>query len=184
MVSETQGLGQLIINSSKLNYFHSVHENLVWTVQYNILFTRIVACQVKLTLFLVHCSIDSKLYPQFQADVHDAWHLMRNLFDANALSLTYGSSVQSLDQFTQAYFGFAVGLDHHADDGGKDHLISGLNTTGSLIPITFSVNITQDAAGWWTKLRTMCGGGFRPTIFCNMTSTLMVFRDRTISVLN
>ena len=76
--------------------------------------------------------IDSKLYPQFQADVHDAWHLMRNLFDANALSLTYGSSVQSLDQFTQAYFGFLVGLDHHADDGGKDHLISGLNTTGSL----------------------------------------------------
>ena len=79
---------------------------------------------------------------QFQADVHDAWHLMRNLFDANALSLTYGSSVQSLDQFTQAYFGFAVGLDHHSDEGGKDHLISGLNTTGSLVPITFSVNMT------------------------------------------
>ncbi len=129
-------------------------------------------------------NIDSKLYPQFQADVHDAWHLMRNLFDANALSLTYGSTVQSLDQFTQAYFGFAVGLDHHADDGGKDHLISGLNTTGSLIPITFSVNMTQDALGWWAKLRAMCGGGFRPTIFCNMTSTLMVFRDRTISVVN
>jgi len=94
------------------------------------------------------------------------------------------STVQSLDQFTQAYFGFAVGLDHHADDGGKDHLISGLNTTGSLIPITFSVNMTQDALGWWAKLRAMCGGGFRPTIFCNMTSTLMVFRDRTISVVN
>ncbi|DBA68514.1 TPA: hypothetical protein ACH3X2_001184 [Trebouxia sp. C0005] len=129
-------------------------------------------------------NIDSKLYPQFQADVHDAWHLMRNLFDANALSLTYGSSVQSLDQFAQQYFGFALGLDHHADDGGKDHLISGLNTTGSLIPITFSVNMTQDSLGWWGKLRTMCGGGFRPTIFCNMTSTLMIFRDRTISVVN
>jgi hypothetical protein len=129
-------------------------------------------------------NIDSKLYPQFQADVHDAWHLMRNLFDANALSLTYGSSVQSLDQFTQQYFGFAVGLDHHADDGGKDHLISGLNTTRSLIPITFSVNMTQDALGWWAKLRTMCGGGFTPTIFSNMTSTLMIFRDRTISVVN
>ena len=132
----------------------------------------------------VQFNIDSKLYPQFQADIHDAWHMLRNMFDANALSLTYGSTVKSLDQFSQAYFAFAVGLDHHADDNGKDHLISGLNTTGSLIPITFSVNMTQDAAGWWGKFRTMAGGGFRPTIFCNLTSTLMIFRDRTISVVN
>ena len=86
-------------------------------------------------------NIDAKLYPQFLADVQDAWHMTRNMFDANALALTYGSSVQSIDQFTQAQFLFGVGLDHHSDDAGKDHLISGLNTTGSLIPITFSANL-------------------------------------------
>lgn len=111
------------------------------------------------------------------ADVHDAWHLLRNMFDANALSLTYGSSLQSFDQFTQAYFGLCIGLDHHADDAGKDHLISGLNTTGSLIPIVFSGNadlipIGNDA--WFQNLKTMAGGTFRPTVFANLTSTLMV----------
>ena len=70
--------------------------------------------------------IDSKLYPQFQADVHDAWHLMRNLFDANALSLTYGSSprVESLDQFTQAYFGFAAKCSAGRCYRDKDHTLS------------------------------------------------------------
>ena len=48
-----------------------------------------------------------------------------------------------MDMFSQAYFAFCVGLDHHADDNGKDHLISGLNTTGSLIPITFTANMLQ-----------------------------------------
>ena len=113
---------------------------------------------------------------QFQADIHDAWHMLKNVFDANALSLTYGSTVKSLDQSTH--------LDHHVDDNGNDHLISGLDTTGSLIPITFSVNTTQDAAGFWGKLQTMSSGGFRFTIFCNLTITLMIFRDRTISVVN
>ncbi len=55
-------------------------------------------------------NIDSKLYPQFLADVQDAWHMTRNMFDANALALTYGSSVQSLDQYTQAQFLFGVVL--------------------------------------------------------------------------
>lgn len=55
-------------------------------------------------------NIDSKLYPQFLADVQDAWHITRNMFDANALALTYGSSVQSMDQFSQAQFLFGVGL--------------------------------------------------------------------------
>jgi len=35
--------------------------------------------------------------PQYLADVQDAWHLTRNMFDANALALTFGSSVQSVD---------------------------------------------------------------------------------------
>lgn len=128
-------------------------------------------------------NIDSKLYPQFLADVHDAWHLTRNMLDANALSLTYGSQVRNLNQFTQAMFMFAIGLDHHADDGGKDHLISGLNTTGSLIPITFNVNMSNNGQ-WWNNLRTMCGGAFRPTVFVNMTSTLMIYQGRTISLVN
>lgn len=125
-------------------------------------------------------SIDSKLYPQFQADVHDAWHLLRNAFDANGLSSNFGGSVWTLDQFTQACFAFAIGLDHHSDDQGKDHLISGLNTTGSLIPITWNLNLSNNGA-WLDKLKTMCGGYFRPTIFANMTSTLMIFKGRTIS---
>ncbi len=132
-------------------------------------------------------NIDSKLYPQFQADVHDAWHLLRNMFDANALSLTYGSSIQTFDQFTQAYFGLCIGLDHHADDAGKDHLISGLNTTGSLIPIVFTGhgNIVPVANNpWFDRVRTMCGGSFRPTVFANLTSTLMVYQGRVISVVN
>lgn len=126
--------------------------------------------------------IDSKLYPQYQADVVDCYHLLKNTFDANALSLTYGSSVSSIDQFSQAAFLFGVGLDHHADDAGKDHLISGLNTTGSLIPIT--LNVQMNGGNWWTALQTMCGGTFRPTVFANMTSTLMIYPGRNITVVN
>lgn len=129
-------------------------------------------------------NIDSKLYPQFLADVQDAWHMTRNMFDANALALTYGSSVQSLDQFTQAQFLFGVGLDHHSDDAGKDHLISGLNTTGSLIPITFSANFNTADRTWNTNLIKMCGTNLRPTVFNNMTSTPMIYVDRTISIVN
>jgi hypothetical protein len=129
-------------------------------------------------------NIDSKLYPQFMADAHDAWHLLRNMFDANALSLTYGSTVQTLEQFLTAYFMFCVGLDHHSDDAGKDHLISGLNTTGSLIPITFTANLAQSQDPWFPRLKTMCGGTFRPTVFANMTSTLMIYQGRTITVVN
>jgi len=120
--------------------------------------------------------------------VHDAWHLLRNMFDANALSMTYGSSVSTLDQFTQALFGLCIGLDHHADDAGKDHLISGLNTTGSLIPIVFNGNgnLSTVAGGaiWLNLLKTMCGGSFRPTVFANLTSTLMIYQGRVISVVN
>ena len=106
------------------------------------------------------------------------------MFDANALALTYGSSVQSLDQYTQGQFAIGVGLDHHSDDAGKDHLISGLNTTGSLVPITFSANVkTQDTA-WNTNLLKMCATNLRPTVFTNMTSTVMIYPDRTISVVN
>lgn len=132
-------------------------------------------------------NIDSKLYPQFMADVGDCWHLLKNAFDANALSITYGGNVYSMDQFTQGSFGCMIGLDHHADDGGKDHLISGLNTTGSLIPIVFSVQGNMNSINgndWLTALRTMCGNTFRPTVFCNMTSTLMVYKGRVISVVN
>lgn len=132
-------------------------------------------------------NIDSKLYPQFLADAHDCWHLLRNMFDANALSLTYGSSVQNMDQFISGYFGTCVGLDHHADDAGKDHLISGLNTTGSLIPIVYNVNgNTQQINNvqWLNLLSAMCGNSFRPTVFCNLTSTLMVYQGRVISVVN
>jgi hypothetical protein len=129
-------------------------------------------------------NIDSKLYPQFMADAHDAWHLLRNMFDANALSLTYGSSVQTLDQFLTAYFMFCVGLDHHSDDAGKDHLISGLNTTGSLIPITFTANLNTANNAWFQSLKNMTGSTFRPTVFANMTSTLMIYQGRTITVVN
>ena len=129
-------------------------------------------------------NIDSKLYPQLLADVQDAWHLLRNMFDANALALTYGSSVQSLDQYTQGQFAIGVGLDHHSDDAGKDHLISDLNTTGSLVPITFSANVNTQDTAWNTNLLKMCGTNLRPTVFTNMTSTLMIYPDRTISVVN
>jgi len=128
--------------------------------------------------------IDSKLYPQFLADVQDTWHLLRNMFDANALALTYGSSVQSLDQYTQAQWAIGIGLDHHSDDSGKDHLISGLNTTGSLIPITFSANVNTADSTWNKNLIAMCGGNLRPTVFTNMTSTLMIQVDRVMSVVN
>ena len=128
------------------------------------------------------CSIDSKLYPQFQADVVDCWSMLRNAMDGNALSLTYSSAVTTLDTFTQAQFVHAVGLDHHADDQGKDHLISGLNTTGSLIPITWTVNGSPDST-WFGKFLAMCGGGLRPTVFCNMTSTMMIYRGRTAAII-
>lgn len=122
--------------------------------------------------------------PQFQSDLHDAWHLLRNMFDANGLNLTFGGSVQSLDQFCQAQFAVAVGLDHHADDGIQNHLISGLNTTGSLIPITFSTTFNQGSTTWNSNLLKMCGGNYRPTVFVNLTSTLLIYQNREISVVN
>ena len=98
-----------------------------------------------LNITLLSAASTPSCTPNSRQDPQDAWHMMKNMFDANALSLTFGGSVATMDQFTQALFMFCVGLDHHSDDAGKDHLISGLNTTGSLIPITFSANGSDGA---------------------------------------
>lgn len=114
-------------------------------------------------------TIDSKLYPQFLADVVDSAMLVKNFFDAGGLNLAHGGNIGTLRSFLGYAFMFAIGLDHHSDNAKSDNLISGLDTRNSQIPITF------------TAQRLSLNETLRPTIFAALTSTLVIGPDRIIS---
>lgn len=114
-------------------------------------------------------TVDSKLYPQFNADVIDAAQLTKNYFDAGAMNMSFGGTVGSLKEYLNHAFIFPIGLDHHSDSAKSDNLVSGIDTRNSQIPISFTIQ----------NLPTV--ETVRPTIFANMTSMLVVGPDRIIS---
>lgn len=130
--------------------------------------------------------VDSKLYPQFLADIGDAMALTKNALDRTGFKPVGASNLYD-NSNVWAYQAFALVTSfQHNDDGDykKDRLISGLNTAGSNVPIVWrGTNISLPAkattalAAWAT---TQC----RPTVFAEMTSTLLVFPGRVISVVN
>lgn len=120
-------------------------------------------------------NIDSKVYPQFLADADDAYMLTKNFFDGAGLNRDFASHITSVQDWRLYAFAVGIGLDHHSEQMIKDRMISGLNTNGSSIPITFTINSPK------TSTNT---NGYRPIVFAQMTSTLMVYAGRVISVIN
>jgi hypothetical protein len=114
-------------------------------------------------------TIDSKLYPQFVANVVDSAMIVKNFFDNGGLNLSTAGTIPSLKDFLGYAWMFAIGLDHHSDDQRKNKIVSGLDTRNSQIPITFSANNLPSAET------------LRPTIFAAMTSVLVIGPDRIIS---
>jgi hypothetical protein len=136
-------------------------------------------------------TVDSKVYPQFQADVSECYTLTRNSFDGSGGNRDFVSLFGSLKTWYGNAFSLGVSFEHNSEDAMRDRLVSGLNTNGSNIPITFTANgvslppilinevgaTVANSPGWATNT-------VRPIVFCNMTSTLLIYSGRIISVIN
>lgn len=116
-------------------------------------------------------TVDSKNYPQFYADRHDTFEITKNSFDGGALSRGFESILPTRRNWADWAWALGISLMHNSDDTFRDRMISGLNTNGSNIPITWSINQMDNT-------------NFRPIVFCELTSTLMIYAGRVISVIN
>ena len=143
-------------------------------------------------------AIDAKVYPQFLADSNDCYFLTRNSFDGGAVNRAFESSIiNKPDNVTDAgsgttataylnangnvdwqenAFALGVSLNHNGDANHTDRMISGLNTNGSNIPISWMITNVPTSGP--------LASGWRPIVFCEMTSTLMIYSGRVISVIN
>ncbi len=125
-------------------------------------------------------TIDSKVYPQFLADVSECYTLTKNSFDGSGGNRDYHHLFGSLKNWYGNAFSLGVSLDHNSEDSMRDRLVSGLNTNGSNIPITFTMNnVSLPPVD-----TTWAADGVRPIVFCEMTSTVLVYPGRVISVIN
>lgn len=135
-------------------------------------------------------TVDSKVYPQFQADATECYTLTRNSFDGSGGNRDFASLFGSLKSWYGNAFALGVSFEHNSEDALRDRLVSGLNTNGSNIPITFTANgislpptqvnvagVPQGTSTWLTNT-------VRPVVFCEMTSTLLIYPGRIISVIN
>ena len=133
-------------------------------------------------------TVDSKVYPQFQADVSECYTLTRNSFDGSGGNRDFVSLFGSLKTWYGNAFALGVSFEHNSEDAMRDRLVSGLNTNGSNIPITFTANgvslppitVNPGAANSVAWAATTV----RPIVFCCMTSTLLIYSGRIISVIN
>lgn len=131
-------------------------------------------------------TIDSKVYPQFLADVAECYTLTKNSFDGSGGNRDFTHLFGSLKNWYGNAFALGVSLDHNSEDSMRDRLVSGLNTNGSNIPITFTVNgvalppIDTNTPSLWPA----SVDGVRPIVFCELTSTVLVYPGRVISVIN
>jgi hypothetical protein len=117
--------------------------------------------------------------PQFLADVGDCYQLTKNAFDGAGNNKAFVGLFRDLYPWSRTAFMLAISLDHNSEDALKDRLVSGLNTNGSNIPITWQMtNVAGKAADGVTDV------AIRPTVFVEMTSTLMLYPGRVISVIN
>lgn len=127
--------------------------------------------------------IDSKVYPQFMADVGEAYNLSKNAFDGSGNNKLYAGQYRDLYTWSKAGFMLAISLNHNQSrtEEMSDRLISGLNTNGSNIPIVWQMTNVCDflaaastpivangvVAGWG-------GQGIRPIGACTICKLLAV----------
>jgi hypothetical protein len=123
-----------------------------------------------------HAKTDKNTPYQFLADQDDCYFLTKNYFDGGGLNRSFVSSLDSSTAWKFWAFALGVSLEHNNESQMSDRMISGLNTNGSSIPITFSINGPNSGA---TNT-----AGYRPIVFADMTSTLMIYAGRVISVIN
>ena len=137
-------------------------------------------------------TVDSKVYPQFQADVSECYTLTRNSFDGSGGNRDFVSLFGSLKTWYGNAFALGISFEHNSEDAMRDRLVSGLNTNGSNIPITFTANgislppvlVTPSAGAAPVASCAWAATTVRPIVFCNMTSTLLIYSGRIISVIN
>jgi hypothetical protein len=137
-------------------------------------------------------TIDSKVFPQFMADVGEAYNLSKNAFDGSGGNKAYAGQYRDLYTWSKAGFMLAISLDHNQSrtEEMSDRLISGLNTNGSNIPIVWNMsNVCDFLAAASNPVQTGVvsgwgGQGIRPIVFTEMTSTLLIYPGRVISVIN
>ncbi len=125
--------------------------------------------------------VDSKLYPQFYADAADAYMLTKNALDKSAYNLVHQTQHPWSTIWAGQQFVLVTSFKFNDDmDGRRDRLISGLNTAGSNVPVVWrgmNLTLTPPGTNWVTQQ-------LRPTVFVEMTSTLLVFPGRVVSVVN
>ena len=124
--------------------------------------------------------VDSKLYPQFLADVADCYALSKNALDRSGGNFNAGTFVYDPVVWACQNFAQIISFKHNQPDS-EDRLISGLNTMGSNIPIRWTAyNIglpNVDMVSWVTTQ-------VRPTVFAEFTSSMLVYAGRVVSVVN
>jgi len=136
-------------------------------------------------------TIDSKQYPQYLADVADCYALTKNSFDGNGGNRDFVGLMSSLKSWAGNCFALGISLDHNGEDNLRDRLVSGLNTNGSNIPITFTMNgVTlpplqvRDGTDALVASTAWTTSTVRPIVFCELTSTVLLYPGRVISVIN
>lgn len=131
--------------------------------------------------------VDSKLYPQFLADVADCYFLTKNALDKGGNHKTGYQTVTFAPNWQGQSFALVINFQHNTGEDNSDgRLISGLNTTGSNLPIVWKAsNLTippvADGSGVSVEWATT---NVRPTVFAEMTSSLLIYPGRVISVVN
>lgn len=127
--------------------------------------------------------VDSKLYPQFLADVADCYALTKNALDHGGGRLDTPNSIIA-DPIVMANQNFALVTSfQHNQPGSEDRLISGLNTQGSNLPVRwvgYNLGLPAVAAPPTTFYTTQ----IRPVVFAEFTSSMLVYAGRVVSVVN
>ncbi len=131
--------------------------------------------------------VDSKLYPQFLADVADCYFLTKNALDKAGNHRNGCQTAQYAPNWSGQCFALVVNFQHNTGEANMDgRLISGLNTTGSNLPIVWkATNLTVPAVADGTAGTVeWATSNVRPTVFAEMTSSLLIYPGRVISVIN
>jgi hypothetical protein len=128
--------------------------------------------------------VDSKLYPQFLADVTDCYALTKNALDRSGGNMKAGTFID--DPVIRACQAFALVVSFkHNQPATEDRLISGLNTMGSNLPVRFSAyNIGLPGTNLNSNTPNFVTTQVRPVVFAEMTSSMLVYAGRVVSVIN
>lgn len=121
----------------------------------------------------------------------DCYALTKNSFDGNGGNRDFAGLFSSLKSWSGNAFCLGISLDHNGEDNLRDRLVSGLNTNGSNIPVTFTANnlllppvLVQSVPGTTVASTMWRATTVRPIVFCELTSTMLLYPGRVISVIN